>query len=191
MRRITILPEKIGDDVKTTITRLYQGNIEEIDAKNANEILVRSSPKDTKVRALQIRQQNSFNSLNSKGNKLLLSEPTNEKYCQYPPVGSSSVSVTTEDYYCLEDESFLNDVVIDFYFKWLQFAKIPPADRDRTHIFSTFFYKRLTTRPPKSKDKLHPVEDNVNLSPAEKRYERVKRWTKKVNLFEKDFSRIS
>jgi sentrin-specific protease 7 len=46
---------------------------------------------------------------------------------------------------------------------------------------------RLTTRPPRSKTKLHPVEDNVNLSPAEKRYERVRRWTKKVNIFEKDF----
>ena len=26
-----------------------------------------------------------------------------------------------------------------------------------------------------------------NLTAAEKRYERVKRWTKKVNLFDKDF----
>ena len=112
----------------------------------------------------------------------------NVKYCQYPPTGSSSVSVTMEDYYCLEDESFLNDSVIDFYFKWLQFSgKLSEPDRERTHIFSTFFYKRLTTRPPKQKNKLHPVEDDVNISAAEKRYERVKRWTKKVNIFEKDF----
>ena len=31
------------------------------------------------------------------------------------------------------------------------------------------------------------TEDNVNLTPGEKRFERVKRWTKKVNIFEKDF----
>ena len=111
----------------------------------------------------------------------------NVKFCQFPPTGSSAVSVTTEDYYCLEDESFLNDVVIDFFFKWLQFHKLNEIDRDRTHIFSTFFYKRLTTRPPKQKNKLHPVEDDLNISPAEKRYARVKRWTKKVNIFEKDF----
>ena len=35
--------------------------------------------------------------------------------------------------------------------------------------------------------KSHPVEDNPALSAAEKRYDRVERWTKKVNLFEKDF----
>ena len=37
------------------------------------------------------------------------------------------------------------------------------------------------------KGKTHPVEDNPSLSAAEKRYERVERWTKKVNLFDKDF----
>ena len=33
----------------------------------------------------------------------------------------------------------------------------------------------------------HPIEDDPNLSEAEKRHGRVKRWTKKVNIFEKDF----
>ena len=114
-------------------------------------------------------------------------EPKIEKYCQYPATGSNTVSISPGDYYCLEDESFLNDVIIDFYLKWIQNTVIPQESRDRTHIFTTYFYKRLTTRPPRSKNKLHPIEDNVNLSAAEKRYERVRRWTKKVNIFEKDF----
>ena len=42
-------------------------------------------------------------------------------------------------------------------------------------------------RPQIQKNKLHPVEDDVNLTPAQKRYARVKRWTKHVNIFEKDF----
>ena len=54
-------------------------------------------------------------------------------------------------------------------------------------IITSIISFRLTTRPPRSKTKFHPVEDNVNLSLAEKRYERVRRWTKKVNIFEKDF----
>ena len=119
--------------------------------------------------------------------KLKPSGPKIEKYCQYPATGSNTVSISPEDYYCLEDESFLNDVIIDFYLKWIQNTVIPQESRDRTHIFTTYFYKRLTTRPPRSKNKLHPIEDNVNLSAAEKRYERVRRWTKKVNIFEKDF----
>ena len=31
------------------------------------------------------------------------------------------------------------------------------------------------------------MEDDPNLSADDKRYERVKRWTKKINIFEKDF----
>ena len=31
------------------------------------------------------------------------------------------------------------------------------------------------------------MEDDPNLTPGEKRYDRVRKWTKKVNLFEKDF----
>ena len=33
----------------------------------------------------------------------------------------------------------------------------------------------------------HPIEDNKDLSAAEKRHARVKRWTKSVNIFDKDF----
>ena len=35
--------------------------------------------------------------------------------------------------------------------------------------------------------KSHPIEDDPHLSAAEKRYKRVERWIKKINLFEKDF----
>ena len=54
-------------------------------------------------------------------------------------------------------------------------------------IITSIISFRLTTRPPRSKTKLHPVKDNVNLSLAEERYERVRRWTKNVNIFEKEF----
>ena len=69
-----------------------------------------------------------------------------EKYCQYPATGTNTVSITMEDYYCLEDESFLNDVIIDFYFKWIHQTIIPSESRDNTHIFTTYFYKRYESR---------------------------------------------
>lgn len=75
-------------------------------------------------------------------------------------------------------------------FRFLQFGKFEKSAqvREKTHIFTTYFYKRLTTRPTsKNKARHHPVEDDPNLSAAEKRYDRVRKWTKKVNLFEKDF----
>ena len=111
------------------------------------------------------------------------------KYCQYPPYGPGSVSITNVDYNCLEAGKFLNDVIIDFYLKHLQLTKFKsvPEVMDRTHIFSTYFYQRLTTRKERKEGKSHPIEDNPKLTAAEKRFERVKKWTKNVNLFDKDF----
>jgi Ulp1 family protease len=40
------------------------------------------------------------------------------KDCQFPPDGAGNVSVSNEDYACLEVEQFLNDVIIDFYLKY-------------------------------------------------------------------------
>jgi len=196
-KRITILPEKLTDDNKMILKRFFASSLQEVESKEANEILVRSSPKDLHILKQKMA---SANGLVPKKNE---EEASVVKYCQFPPEGTGTVSVTTEDYLCLEDEQFLNDVIIDFYMRYLQFGKESSAhkqftsphfttplseiDRDRVHIFSTYFYKRLTTRPKQVKNKLHPIEDNPDLSAAEKRYERVKKWTKKVNLFEKDF----
>ncbi len=210
MKRITMLPEKMMDDVKQSLMSFFGNNIDELDSKTANELLVKSTPKTSTQQqmvktkfsvpfsrffsnCLLVMLQLFTNQLSKKdggsgGNGSAANQVTKiDKYCQFPATGASTVSVTQEDYYCLEDESFLNDVIIDFYFKWIQHSIIPDESRDKTHIFTTFFYKRLTTRPQKQKNKLHPIEDNVNLSAAEKRYERVRRWTKKVNIFEKDF----
>ena len=48
----------------------------------------------------------------------------------------------------------------------------------RVHIFTTFWYSRLTAKPS-------PIE--ARKDPVTRRHERVKRWTRKVNIFEKDF----
>lgn len=66
-------------------------------------------------------------------------------------------------------------------------TKLSENDRQRTHVFSSFFYKRLTTKPVRGARRSHPVEDDPNLTAAEKRHNRVKSWTKNVNIFEKDF----
>uniref|UniRef100_A0A0K2UJS5 Putative LOC100642437 [Bombus terrestris] n=1 Tax=Lepeophtheirus salmonis TaxID=72036 RepID=A0A0K2UJS5_LEPSM len=182
-KRITILPDKMNDDAKHILLRNF-GNelLTELGPKEANDILVRSSPKDNIVfRMATHLPQNKPPGLPQP------SQSPSIKYCTFPPSSHDSVTVSTEDYCVLEDESFLNDVIIDFYCRYLQYKVFSEFDRQRTHIFSTFFYNRLTSRPKKQKNKLHPVEDNPNLSAAEKRYERVKRWTKKVNLFDKDF----
>ena len=186
MKRITILLERLKEEDKTILNAIFGASIQSIDSKTTNELLVKSSPRDGAFKKMAQGVGLSA-SLTFGGGPTEKKDTPLVKYCQYPPTGANSVTVGTEDYICLEEEIFLNDVIIDFYFRWLQFHDLPEADRNRTHIFSTFFYKRLTTRPKKQKNKLHPVEDNANLSAADKRYDRVKRWTKKVDLFNKDF----
>jgi sentrin-specific protease 7 len=94
------------------------------------------------------------------------------------PKGRGGISITTYDYYCLAIDTYLNDVIIDFYLKYIHNEKLTEEQKTKTHIFSQFFYKRLTTMTK---------EKDPKLSAAQKRHQRVQSWTKNVNLFEKDF----
>ena len=69
------------------------------------------------------------------------------KLFDYPPQGSNRIAVSTIDYACLEADAFLNDVILDFYLKFVNHEILSQADKERTLIFSTFFYNRLTQRP--------------------------------------------
>ncbi|XP_032075646.1 sentrin-specific protease 7 isoform X1 [Thamnophis elegans] len=99
----------------------------------------------------------------------------------YPPSpAKGGLGVTKEDLECLEYGEFLNDVIIDFYLKYLQLEKAPKELADRSHIFSSFFYKCLTRTEKNS-------EENPKLSIAQRRHRRVKRWTRYINIFNKDY----
>ncbi|XP_077409027.1 sentrin-specific protease 6 [Vanacampus margaritifer] len=99
-----------------------------------------------------------------------------------PPPAKGGILVTNEDLHCLIDGEFLNDVIIDFYLKYLVLEKLKKEDAQRIHVFSSFFYKRLTQREKGS------VPDRSNNLPIHKRkHNRVKTWTRHVDLFEKDF----
>lgn len=122
-------------------------------------------------------------------NSTSLSSPdttcTTQQLLIYPPTGSGGISISIDDYQCLAKEEFLNDVIIEFYLKYLYTELLTDAQRDRTHIFSTFFYNRLMSggRFARSarRSKAQGGDDSWT------RHERVQKWTKHVNLFEKDF----
>ncbi|XP_060603315.1 sentrin-specific protease 6-like [Ruditapes philippinarum] len=99
-----------------------------------------------------------------------------------PPPAKGGISITNEDLYCLQEGEFLNDVIVDFYLKYLLHEKLSVADHARTHIFSSFFYKRLTQRIRGA-----AIDDDPNVTLPVKRHARVKTWTRKLDLFEKDF----
>ncbi|XP_041592569.1 sentrin-specific protease 6 isoform X8 [Vulpes lagopus] len=105
-----------------------------------------------------------------------------EKLIVYPPPpAKGGISVTNEDLHCLSEGEFLNDVIIDFYLKYLVLEKLKKEEADRIHIFSSFFYKRLNQRERRN------LHETTNLSIQQKRHGRVKTWTRHVDIFEKDF----
>ncbi|XP_021255825.1 sentrin-specific protease 7 isoform X3 [Numida meleagris] len=97
-----------------------------------------------------------------------------------PPPAKGGLGVTREDLKCLEYGEFLNDVIIDFYLKYLLLEKAPKHLAERTHIFSSFFYKCLTRTEKFS-------EGDPKVSEAQRRHKRVRTWTRHINIFSKDY----
>ncbi|CAL8266445.1 unnamed protein product [Lota lota] len=98
-----------------------------------------------------------------------------------PPPLKGGITVTMEDLQCLDSGQYLNDVIIDFYLKYL-LDKAPAAVAERSHIFSSFFYKQLTRRDNASED-----SSSATVSQSLRRHQRVKTWTRHVDIFQKDF----
>ncbi|TNN54693.1 Sentrin-specific protease 7 [Liparis tanakae] len=104
-----------------------------------------------------------------------------------PPPLKGGITVTMEDLRCLDTGHFLNDVIIDFYLKYL-LLNAPAAVAERTHVFSSFFYKQLTRRDNASEggasdSRAAPQESGQR----QRRHHRVKTWTRHVDIFKKDF----
>ncbi|XP_046491025.1 uncharacterized protein [Neodiprion pinetum] len=98
----------------------------------------------------------------------------------YPPAPArDAITINDRDCACLGKDKFLNDVIIDFYLKYLSLEVLLKEDQKRTYVFSSHFYKRLTHS--------HVSDANNRLLRATKRHSGVQKWTKDVNIFEKDF----
>jgi hypothetical protein len=85
----------------------------------------------------------------------------------------ASISICAQDIQSLQDSEFVNDTVIDYYINYL-LDKIHEGggssaclSSDDVFIFSTFFYKKLT-----SKAHMH---------------DKMERWTKNVDLFSRKY----
>lgn len=114
---ITILPEKFSEDAKKILRMTFQNVLKEIEPKEANELLVQTSPKDSvRAKALALTQKGHSDA------RGLLPSAAQQKMvvCKFPLDSTPSVNVTCEDYLYLEDESFLNDIIIEFYIAWLK-----------------------------------------------------------------------
>lgn len=187
------------EEAKSVIRAIYPITIlEDISTKDANDMLSRCIKRD---RTLQTRADSRFVFVDLpsiwflciifefhfffySSNIVVKEEPTeNIRQILIYPQGKGGISINTEDYMCLAVDQYLNDVIIDFYLSYLLNEVLSPDERSKTHVFSTFFYKRLTTMSTRNRQS----DKDVKLTPSQKRHARVKNWTKSVNLFEKDY----
>lgn len=214
-KRLTLLPSSLDDSAKNAIKQAFvpRGVFREISSSEANKLLLISSPPEvrdalqrlpsgTAVSAETTRASSSskqdvkaLEASDSK-NEMRITRGATKSLPRNPlPVvqmfswsdGPDRFSVTTEDYACLNQDNLLNDSIIDFYVKYVFSTKLDDSLKRRCHVFSSFFYQRLTTHPAKMSGRKHPIEDDSSLSLKEKRHLRVKSWTKKVDIFEKDY----
>ena len=91
----------------------------------------------------------------------------------YPKPGKRSATVPFEDLSRLNDDEFLNDNLIMFFLQYLEthMERHNPELHKRTYFFNTYFFERLTK----------------GTSHRQVNYESVSRWTKAIDLFNRDF----
>ncbi|CAN6678921.1 unnamed protein product [Malus baccata var. baccata] len=94
----------------------------------------------------------------------------------YPKGDSDAVSISKRDVDLLQPETFINDTIIDFYIKYLK-NQIQPEKRHRYHFFNSFFFRKLADLD----------KDPSSVSDGRAAFQRVRKWTRKVDLFEKDY----
>uniref|UniRef100_A0A183BWD1 ULP_PROTEASE domain-containing protein n=1 Tax=Globodera pallida TaxID=36090 RepID=A0A183BWD1_GLOPA len=111
---------------------------------------------------------------------------SNDTLFSFPPTGRDSCSVHYADLKYLSRNFMLNDTIIDFYLKYIQHCLVPQERRAKIFIFNSFFFGRLTQPPPGGKPS-NAVTLATKLRRVASNFQKVKNWTKRVNLFDMDY----
>lgn len=111
------------------------------------------------------------------------------KVLTYPPDVPGGITIDNEDYKCLAAGAYLFDVIIDMYLQYVHREVLGPNQRSKVHIFSGFFYDRLKgkLKPSDREEAIMNGVDYDSLTDPQKCHYGVKRWTKNVDIFAKDF----
>eukprot|EP01018_Ginkgo_biloba_P015078 Gb_04525 [translate_table: standard] len=114
-------------------------------------------------------------SISSENHFLTRSEESLEDFV-FPKGDPDAVTISKRDLELLQPEAFINDTLIDFYIKYLQ-TKISQKQREACHFFNSFFFRKLADL-----DKA-PGTSVV----SREAFQRVRKWTRKVDIFQKDY----
>lgn len=129
------------------------------DSKGLKKLQLQSSPQTSKQPSQQAPEQSS--------------QQTSKQSHEFTPPRQQPLKpgIDARSLNCLEPGMMLNDTIVEFYMAHV-LEKVSPVIREKTHVFSTFFYSKI-------KKTLRLEEKNFN--------QVVKRWDKRVKLFDKDY----
>ncbi|CAA2979671.1 probable ubiquitin-like-specific protease 2A isoform X1 [Olea europaea subsp. europaea] len=94
----------------------------------------------------------------------------------YPDRDPDAISIRSRDVEVLQPKTFINDTIIDFYIKYLA-NKTNPKEQHRFYFFNTFFFQKLACLD----------RGSSRTWEGRKAFQRVRKWTRNVNIFEKDY----
>ncbi|KAL0694547.1 hypothetical protein Bca4012_061727 [Brassica carinata] len=94
----------------------------------------------------------------------------------YPKGDPDAVSICKRDVELLQPETFVNDTIIDFYINYLK-NQIQAEERHRLHFFNSFFFRKLADLD----------KDPSSIADGKAAFLRVRKWTRKVDMFGKDY----
>ncbi|KTW32655.1 SUMO protease ULP2 [Pneumocystis jirovecii RU7] len=162
-QKILSLKKSVNPSKRTDLSNyLIRSEKDDIDDKTSTHLDLKS----TKTMSQTDFKTDSYSFTKDKKNN-----SKNEPRLIYPPV-----VLYDDDIERLNDGEFLNDTIIDFYLKYIQNKLLQnnPSKIEESHIFNTFFYKRLV-----DKDRFGKKGG----------YQNVKKWTSKtkINLFTKKY----
>ncbi|KAL3617307.1 hypothetical protein CASFOL_038852 [Castilleja foliolosa] len=100
----------------------------------------------------------------------------------YPEGDPDAVFISRKDIELLRPRTFINDTIIDFYIKYVRLPrylvnKTSPEKQHMFHFFNAFFFQKLV-------DKGRDLSRTCEGGDA---FQRVRKWTKNINIFEKDY----
>lgn len=94
----------------------------------------------------------------------------------YPKGDPDAVSISSRDVDLLLPETFVNDTIIDFYIKYLS-TRMKTTEKCKFHFFNSFFFRKLADLD----------KDQGRAPEGRSAFLRVRKWTRKINIFAKDF----
>ncbi|KAH1098842.1 hypothetical protein J1N35_015763 [Gossypium stocksii] len=148
------------------------------------------SEREKAIKSLSVRYKDIWNAISEENeenaftgqSRRFLSKPyfsdSHEHFEEvvYPKGDPDAISISKRDVALLQPETFINDTIIDFYIKYLK-NKIQPEDQHRFHFFNSFFFLKLA-------DLDKGLSSACQVKAA---FERVRKWTRKVDIFAKDY----